>query len=229
GVGAEVRLKAPDRNDDLARHAELPFDAVESGFVLREPLTGALHERAADATGIELLEAELEGVLTAVEADDGPIVGHARERSVDRALRDTLAGSLQSHGGEPAIEAFGAVAAGLRADRARSGEETCEQETAGGDRPQNRAPIPHAAITPWVSAEEVYAPTAPCSSQAESMENSVPDAMGRPIRRPAVERTRRRCCRRPRRAATWRRSHCHRPSPWRQRCRSGAAPPSGHY
>src|SRR5690606_1966635 len=63
GIGTEVSLEAPDRNDDLARHAALPLDAVESRFVSGETLARAAHEGAANATRVELLEAQLERAL----------------------------------------------------------------------------------------------------------------------------------------------------------------------
>src|SRR5688572_1658805 len=79
-VCAVVRLQAPDRDEDGRWHAEALFDPIERGLMgPHERLTAADQGRT-DTAGVELLEAEFERTLRAVEPDHGGVVGNAGER-----------------------------------------------------------------------------------------------------------------------------------------------------
>src|SRR3954468_20612019 len=120
---AEIALQPPDRDQDMARHAELLLDAREQrGMALQQRLA-AIDATGADAGRDILLKTLVEGVaLAPVEGEHRAILLHTAERRTGHARRDAASLRLRGHAGNKAIE-VAAAARGLRRSAGQTGDE----------------------------------------------------------------------------------------------------------
>src|ERR1700722_1271327 len=92
---AEIALQPPDRDDDLARHAELGLDLRQQRRVPLQHGAAGVDAPGPDAGRDILLKTFVEGVaLAAVEIQHRLVVADTGKRLRDHALRDAGRRSL---------------------------------------------------------------------------------------------------------------------------------------
>ena len=129
-AGAEIAFQAPDADDQLLRHAELPLDAGQQRGVALQELAGAVDAPLRDAGRGVFLEALAEGAaLAAVERENVLVDGDAREGLVDHLPRDALRRRLARDRGDEGVEvaaALGCERGGGENERDENGSKPCE-------------------------------------------------------------------------------------------------------
>ena len=111
-IGAEIRLQAPEADDDRPRHAVLALQFPELRGVVLKQARALLHPVAGDHAVGEFQEALGEDALRAVLAHDGGIVLQAVEGGRNGALGNPLRPRLGLEILEPAAEVAGVAALG---------------------------------------------------------------------------------------------------------------------
>src|SRR4051812_16726900 len=116
---AEIALQPPDRDQDIAWHAELLLDPRQQRGVTLEQRLAAIDTAGADAGRDILLKALVEGVaLAPVESEHRAVLGDAAEGRAGHARRDAGGLRLGRHAGNKTVE----VATAARGLRRSTGE-----------------------------------------------------------------------------------------------------------